>query len=168
MALSGVQVPKEIKDVADLQKSKKTHQYLVFELKAVKIDGKETNTWTLKSSSDRIPLPQQKEGEEKKRYVELDEFKAHYSAFVTKELTDDTIVFAMYDFDNLQQEGGKSALNRVAFQWCPDNLHAKKKMCFASSVEDLKKEVADNTPVICANEKEEVTFENVMKQLSRK
>ncbi|XP_072170079.1 uncharacterized protein [Diadema setosum] len=168
MSLSGVQVPKEIKDLADQQKQKKTHQYLVFELKALKVDGKEKNTWTLKSSCDRIPLPEPKEGQERARYVDRDVFKRHYADFVETELKDDTIVFAMFDFENLQPEEGKSALNRIAFQWCPDNLQAKKKMCFASSVEDLKKEVAENTPVICANEKEEVAFDSVMKQVCKK
>jgi len=143
MAMSGVEVDAQCKQIFDQVQLGKKHRYVTFKIDAGKI------------RVDKI-------GEREAKY---DEFLGD---LMQKEGEVDDCRYAIYDYEYVVETQGTEASYRskvFLVLWCPDNAKIKKKMVYSSSFDSLKKALVGIQKTIQANGEDEITEECVRKQM---
>jgi len=143
MAMSGVEVDAQCKNIYDEVQLGKKHRYVTFKIDAGKI------------CVDKIG-----------------ERSANYDAFLEdlkqKDGDNDDCRYAIYDYEYTVESQGTEASFRtkvLLVLWCPDMAKIKKKMVYSASFDSLKKAFKGGHQVIQANGEDEIEEATVKKIL---
>ncbi|XP_041469244.1 cofilin/actin-depolymerizing factor homolog [Lytechinus variegatus] len=151
MPKSGITVPAEIEKIMkDLVK--KQYIYAIFELCE---EGNSMAWKRLVERQKRDAFPDIKSHDRAPR----ERFEREYDQFLSYIKPDNALV-GLFDFSALEVPG--KDLKIAEIHWCKDEMPVKKKMLFASSVDDVKKCCSGSAKIINIKEIEELNIDAII------